>query len=223
MSINRPKRLWIIDPSMAVAETQGIAEVVGEWAGEHRVFQPALCPGDGPRPGDGYDTDGVVLLGSRASVFDRLGWLTELGDWIAPIVAGRVRLPLLGICFGHQLIAHVAGARVAPLSDDGAKRVGVETSILEGSRLVPGRVEIPVVVSHREIVRACPERFQVVARRQSVPIDGIEHDELPVFAFQFHPEARDEFAVRVGIEPRRIDDRLRVANRRLLAAFRDRV
>jgi GMP synthase-like glutamine amidotransferase len=220
VSAPRPRRLWIVDPSMRTAETEGVREVLGDWPGEHRLFQPALVPGDGPRPGDGYDTDAVVVMGSAASVYDELDWLGPLARWLEPIVDGSTAVPLLGICFGHQLIAHVAGAAIGFLDVDRRKRVGIEWATLEGGRLVAGSHRIPVVVSHREEVKERPQDFAVVARRDGVAIDGLEHRDRSIFSFQFHPEARGEFAGRAGIHPERIDARLLQENRRLLAAFR---
>ena len=94
---------------------------------------------------------------------------------------------------------------------------------LEGGRLLPGRHALRVVVSHREEVKRLPRGFRSVARRRGVAIDGMEHDTLPVFSFQFHPEAGEEFAGRAGLDLREIDDRLREDSRRLLGAFRRRV
>jgi GMP synthase-like glutamine amidotransferase len=223
VSGDRPRRLWVIDPSLARAEKQGVGEILNGWTGEHRLFLPALRPGDGPGRVTGYETDGVVLMGSMASVMDDLPWLDELGRWLEPIVDGTVRVPLLGICFGHQLIAHLAGARVGYLNEEREKRFGVETSVLEGGSLLPGRHEVRVVVSHREEVKECPATFRVVADRGSIAVDGLEHGRLPLFSFQFHPEAREEFAGHAGIRESLIDSRVREDNRRLLAAFRLRI
>ena len=78
----------------------------------------------------------------------------------------------------------------------------------------------PVVVSHREIVTSAPSGYAAVARRDGVEVDGLEHRKLPVFSYQFHPEAGTEFAVRAGIDEHRLTARLREDSRRLLAAFR---
>ena len=223
MSNAEQHRLWIIDPSMDRAEEQGTAEILDGWDGDYRIFRPALRPDDGPGPGTGLDTDGVVLMGSRASVLDDLDWLKALVAWIEPLVDGTAPLPLLGICFGHQLIAHLSGAEVGFVSDDRVKRTGVETTVLEGGRLLPGRAELNVVVSHREEVKTRPRGFRAVARRTPIEIDGLEHETLPIFSFQFHPEAREEFARHAGIAESAIDDNVRRDNRRLLAAFRQQV
>ena len=100
--------------------------------------------------------------------------------------------------------------------------MGVEISELEGGRLLPGRHELRVVVSHREEVKRLAQGFRPVARRRGVAVDGMEHEALPVFSFQFHPEAGEEFAGHVGLDLREIDDRQRADSRKLLTAFRDR-
>lgn len=215
--------LWVIDPSVRHPESQGVAEVLGDWSGTHRLFRPALHRGDGPDPGAGYDVSGIVVMGSAASVHDvDLPWLVGLSDWLRPVVAGQVRVPLFGICFGHQLIAHLAGGQVGFLDDGGREKLlGVQHTRLDRSRLLPDRSGLDVVVSHREEVKRLPEGYRIVASREAVPVDGIEHVDRPVFGFQFHPEARDEFARHAGIDSASITDEVRRGSRALLAAFRE--
>jgi GMP synthase-like glutamine amidotransferase len=223
MSGSRPPRLWIIDPSIKNPEEQGAEFVLEDWPGESRILRPALRPGDGPTPKAGYDADGFVLLGSAASVHDGLDWLASLSDWLGPLLDGTVARPLLGICFGHQLIAHSAGGRVGFLHADRSKRLGVETTSLEHGSLLPGRHSLRVVVSHREEVQALPEGYRITARRPGVAVDGLEHDSLPVYSFQFHPEALDDFARRVGVPVEGLDERVLEDSRRVLGAFRRHV
>jgi len=211
--------LWVIDPSTVRPEEQGVGAILEDWPGKSRLFRPALRSGDGPGRETGYAASGVVLMGSSASVYDCLPWIAPLADWLAPLLAGRVRMPLLGICFGHQLIAHLAGGKIGYLTEDRVKRVGVENSELRDSRLVPGSHVLQVVVSHREEIKSIPQGFHVVARRPGVAVDGMEHVHLPIFSFQFHPEAREEFAVHAGLDPGDIDERVREDSRTLLGAF----
>lgn len=214
------RRLWVIDPSIHEPENQCVEQVLREWPGESRLFRPSLSPGDGPAPHDGYDADGVVLMGSSASVHDDLPWMAEISAWLRPVIDGIVPIPVLGLCFGHQLIAHLAGGSVGDLRDDGTKDLGFRETEMSGGRLLPGPHTLRVVVSHRETVRSLPEAYRVTARRPGVPFDGLEHDNLPVFTFQFHPEARDEFVRRRGLDPHAVDARLVADSDRLLDAFR---
>ncbi len=216
-------RLWIIDPSRFHPEGQGVEQILAEWPGTSRLFRPALVPGDGPGPDTGYETDGIVLMGSASSVYDEDPWIAPLAGWLGPLLRGVPRIPLLGLCFGHQLIAHLAGGRVGFVAPDRSKIVGVERTRMAGGRLLPGEQTLHVVASHCEEVKRAPPGYVVTARRPNAPIDGLEHRDLPVFSFQFHPEAREEFATRCGIDLRRIDDRLRADSQRLLSAFRSRV
>ena len=216
----RRPRLWVIDPSMARAEDQGVEQILQDWPGESRVLRPALSEGDGPTPADAYDADGVVLIGSRASVQDDHPWLSPLADWLRPMVDGEVELPLLGICFGHQLMAHLAGGAVGFVRPDRSKLLGIEESTLKGGRLIPEETRLRVVVSHHEEVKRPPRGYRVVASRRESPIDGLEHERLPVFTFQFHPEARDQFLAAAGLDPAGADERLAEDSQRLLGAFR---
>lgn len=215
------RRMWVIDPSQNHPEDQGVAEILQDWPGESRLFRPVL-DGNGPGPGDGYDVDAIVLMGSAASVDDDLPWLGPLRAWLRPILDGDRRHSLLGICFGHQLIAQMAGARVGWLEESRDKRVGIERTAVRGSRLVGEDADLRVVVSHRETVVAPPSGYRVTATRPGVPYDGLEHETLEIFSYQFHPEAREEFAARSGIATAEIDARLRADSRRVLDGFRRR-
>jgi GMP synthase (glutamine-hydrolysing) len=213
------KRLWVIDPSIREAEDEGVARILAAWPGESRVFHPGLRPEEGPGPGDGYDLDGVVVMGSAASVHDDQPGLEALSGWLRPLLEGSRAIPVFAICYGHQLVAHLAGASVGVLREDGSKECGIRETCLESSRLLPGRHSLRVVVSHREEVKTLPPGFRVIARRDGVRFDGLEHERLPIFTVQFHPEARDEFLRLRGLDPRGVDDKLIADSERLIRAF----
>ncbi len=220
--MSRPPALWVVDPSVKTREDQGVAEILREWPGDSRVFRPALEAGDAPGARE-YAADGVVVMGSAASVHDSHPWIANLARWLTPLVAGERPIPLLGICFGHQLIAHLAGGTVTYVDGRRSKTVGVLHTRLEGSALLPGNHELRVVLSHREHVARPPQGYRVVATRPAIPVDGFEHETLPIFGFQFHPEAREQFAQNAGLDPAEIDERVREDSQRLLGAFRQRV
>lgn len=213
------RALWVVDPSIVTPEVEGVAAIIQAWGGPARVFRPALAPGEALEPGVSWDTAAVVVMGSRASVHDDLPWMPGLSAWLRPIVSGERRLPLLGICFGHQLIAHLVGSRVAYRAPDHAKLAAVETTQFTGGRLLPGPARLRVAVSHAEHVECVPSGWRLIARRESCPIDALEHETLPIFSVQFHPEARVDFARRAGIDPTCIDAELLADSARLLNGF----
>jgi GMP synthase-like glutamine amidotransferase len=219
------RRLWVIDPSLYVAEEQGVENITRHWCGPWRLLRPAMRPDDAAAldPSQGYaEVGAVVVMGSAASVHDRAPWLDALKAWVGPILAGEVAAPLLGICFGHQLIGQLAGGQVGYLNPDQTKRVGVEYSEARGdNRLLADGERLRVIVSHREHVAMPPPDalYAVVATRPGVPVDGLQHRHLPIFGVQYHPEARDVFAARVGISPEAVDPQLDRDGHRLLGAF----
>jgi GMP synthase (glutamine-hydrolysing) len=218
--LNRGRPLLVIDPSTSWPETQGVAVVTDLWDGPTTVWTPALDPdGDGPRGVDPFAA--VILLGSRASVHDDAPWIRVLRDVLGPVVRGQVERPLLGVCFGHQWLAHELGGEVASARADGSKIVGIGETRFAGGRLLPGDHVLRVVVSHREVVAALPDDLQSTAARDECAIDAFEHRDRPLFGVQFHPEARDEFARSAGFEPDHVDRRVRADSTRVLRAFLD--
>jgi GMP synthase-like glutamine amidotransferase len=220
MTPARLPRLLIVDPSVIFPEDEGVGEVLGDWPGETCVLRPGLKPGDGPSPGEGYDVDGVVVMGSRASVHDDRPWLGGLGDWLDPILSGAIPIPLLGICFGHQLVAHRAGGTVGFIKEDRTEELGLRETRLDRCGLAPERDRMVVVVSHNEEVKKVPPRYRVTARRREVQVDGLEHEHLPIFSYQFHPEARRDFLVERGVPLDDVEEGVFQGMADLLCAFR---
>ena len=140
---------------------------------------------------------GIIVLGSATSVHDQLPWQTELAAWIGPHILGGV--PFFGICFGHQLLAYMHGGTVEFVRDDQEKLKGFYRVELQKSRLAPAGSR-SLLRSHREAVTSVPAGFHVMATSTEVAIDGLEHDTLPVWSLQTHPEATSGFLANQGIE-----------------------
>ncbi|MBP7147427.1 MAG: gamma-glutamyl-gamma-aminobutyrate hydrolase family protein [Acidobacteria bacterium] len=220
----REPRLLVVDPAVRRPALEGVEVVLQGWPGSSRVLRPALEPGQLLAPGDLDGADGVVLLGSAASVNDDLPWLPPLGAWLDPLLDGTLVVPLLAICFGHQFLAARAGGEVGFASEDRSVRLGIEPSEFRGSQLLPGVRRLTVVSSHREVVTRAPEGFTPVARRAGLACDALEHRALPLFSVQFHPEARRRFLRDHRLEA--TDEQLAAVaadGDELLNAFRERV
>ena len=123
---------------------------------------------------------GVVLSGGPASVYERGAPDVDPGLF-------ELGVPLLGICYGHQLMARALGGEVAAT---GQREYGrTELSVGEPGVLLAdlGPVE-QVWMSHGDAVTAAPEGFRVTSRTESIPIASMEDPERGLFAVQFHPE-----------------------------------
>jgi GMP synthase (glutamine-hydrolysing) len=123
---------------------------------------------------------GIILSGGPASVYEPDGpqvdpELFELG------------VPVLGICYGHQLMARALGGEVAAT---GQREYGGTTiHVGAGSRLLQDvPAEDTVWMSHGDAVTRAPEGFRVTATTDQIPIAAMEDPERGLYAVQFHPE-----------------------------------
>lgn len=96
-------------------------------------------------------------------------------------------IPILGICYGSQLMAYLLGGKVAtaPVSEYGRTEVKVNTN----SALFKGVSETTICwMSHTDYIEKAPEEFQVTAHTPVCPVAGMECPEKGLYAVQFHPE-----------------------------------
>ena len=130
------------------------------------------------------ELDGMLLSGGAA----RVGLTGELGNCGAYL---ELKIPILGICAGHQFMARFYGgdAREAPNPEFGAMEI---TLIDGGGRLFSGTPEKQIVwESHNDEVCPIPDGFFVTARSKSCEVQGMESYEGNRFGLQFHPEVND--------------------------------
>lgn len=139
---------------------------------------------------------GVVIMGSASSVNDQLPWQIQLAAFLKPLLAGG--LPALGLCFGHQFLAHIFGGKVGYAWADQHKAVGQRTVHLAASRLWP-KSQGSLVVSHCEAVIEVPECFAVVGHSPDIQVEALEHRSFPLWSFQSHPEATSTFLLGQGV------------------------
>lgn len=103
-------------------------------------------------------------------------------------MAGRV--PILGVCLGHQIIGHVFGAKIMkgarPMHGKVTKIHTTESGLFEG---LPGQYSVTRYHSLVVGEEAFPEELQVDARSEDGVIMALSHRHLPVYGVQFHPEA----------------------------------
>jgi GMP synthase (glutamine-hydrolysing) len=124
---------------------------------------------------------GIIVSGGPSSVYDDSSPTLE-----SAVLAGGA--PVLGICYGQQLIAHLLGG-VVRKGDKGEFGLAVlelrdgESELLRG---VPDRDQI--WMSHRDVVSEPPEGFRVLAATSTCETAAIENPARRLYGVQFHPE-----------------------------------
>jgi len=131
---------------------------------------------------------GVVVTGSSAMVSERHPWSESAAEWLRATVAAEV--PVLGICYGHQLLAHALGGSVD--YHPGGREVGtVEIERLPTADADPLLAVAPARflahASHRQSVLALPPGAVVLARSAHDPHHAVRYAPR-AWGLQFHPE-----------------------------------
>lgn len=96
-------------------------------------------------------------------------------------------IPVLGICYGSQLTAHLLGGKVAtaPVSEYGKTEVQVDTTSKLFNNVSPSTI---CWMSHTDYIEAAPQDFKITAHTPVCPVAAMENAEKGIYAVQFHPE-----------------------------------
>ena len=133
-------------------------------------------------PLEAMRADGVVLSGGALSLEGTETPLGRVAEWI-----DTVKVPVLGICVGHQFLGRHFGGEVAR----GAPEFGrVELTVDRPEHpLFEGRPpRFHVRASHNDHVVAAPPGWRTLAHSAGCPIEAMAHPSRPIWAVQFHPE-----------------------------------
>lgn len=181
----------VIDPAGRVAETDSYNLIARMSRMPTSYHLPGMFGLDSLSIYKDTDPAGVIVFGSSASVMEEHAWQRPLEAWLKPLADRGV--PCLGLCYGHQMLAHMYGGRVEFRDPERNKLTGfrnVKVSAVEG---LWDACEGPLVVSHREHVTTLPAELRVIATSTDCPVDGFRHVTLPIFGLQPHPEATPDF------------------------------
>jgi GMP synthase (glutamine-hydrolysing) len=174
-----------------------IEDAVG---GEPERFRVWIAQSGDPAPSD--PGEAVIVSGSAASVYEELPWIERLAGAVRGWAARGT--PILGICFGHQLLAHAMGGKVIKhpggwelgTTEVEIRAAGASDPLFEG---LPSRIR--VMESHQDIVIDPPPGAEVLASTAHCACQAMRIGEN-VRSVQFHPEYTVE-RMRFLIGPRR--------------------
>ena len=142
----------------------------------------------------------VIITGSALSVTEELPWREAVSAQLRELVAAQV--PVLGICFGHQLLAHALGGRVSA-NPNGREMGSSPLEVVMDDELLGARRSFLVNNTHVDSVLALPPGARVLARTSLEPHAAVRFGPS-AWGVQFHPEIdadvlRDYFASRRSI------------------------
>ena len=132
-------------------------------------------------PEDTSDVQGVILSGSPYSVYDPAAFKVDLSDI-------RGKFPVLGICYGAQMMVNNSNGRVAPAESREYGRA-VLTAIDPDDRLFRGIKEgSQIWMSHGDSITALPENFRKIASTGDLEMAAYRIEGEKTWGVQFHPE-----------------------------------
>jgi len=122
---------------------------------------------------------GLILSGGPASVYAKNSPRPDRGIY-------KLGIPILGICYGMQLLAQDLGGRVESVRK---REYGLARLDIDDGKLFQGlEPREPVWMSHGDAIVKLPPEFITIARSEGLPIAAIRHQKKEIYGIQFHPE-----------------------------------
>jgi GMP synthase (glutamine-hydrolysing) len=158
------------------------AQLIARRVRDARVFSVVLPPGENEESIRKWKPKGIILSGGPQSVY-------EEGAPLPTADPRKFGVPLLGLCYGMQWMAHVGGGEVVPVNgrEYGRAVATVATDSLLFAGLEPQQT---VWMSHGDSVLQPPKGFRVIASTPSTAVAAFEDADRKLYGLQFHPEVR---------------------------------
>jgi GMP synthase-like glutamine amidotransferase len=171
----------------------------GRFGSYGRMFEDLLGPSyayrtfdvrSGELPDEATRCDAYLITGSAAGVYDADEWIARLKGFVQE-ASGRV--PMIGVCFGHQLMAEAYGGRV--IQSPKGWGIGVHTyQVQQREPWMDASPSVAAPVSHQDQVVELPAGAQVLAGSEFTPYGVVAYPERRAISVQFHPEFAPEYA-----------------------------
>lgn len=212
------KPIMIIDPSINAPEVSCYNDLQKQSYTRLEYFMPPItgCDDLNSKRIDQYG--GVIIFGSNCSVYDHKPWQSDIVRIIKQAV--KLKIPLLGICYGHQLMAHAFGGKVEKNPNATTESGLREVSFNDVSKIQLKSNSGKLVVSHGERVAEPPKGWKIWAQSPLIKVEGLSHESSPAWSVQAHPEANDVFTSNQNFTLKNIPERFDFG-RELTRAFFD--
>jgi GMP synthase-like glutamine amidotransferase len=151
-----------------------------------RVFDGAPLP-------DPAKLEGIVITGSAAGVYDDLPWMEPLRQFIRTAYAKKIRM--LGICFGHQIMADALGGDVRKSDKGWGLGRHVYTVQHRPGFMASAPGTLAVACSHQDQVIVPPPEAEVILASEFTPNAGLAYKNGAALSFQPHPEFLDDYTL----------------------------
>jgi GMP synthase (glutamine-hydrolysing) len=145
-----------------------------------------------PPPGHPSDWQGIVITGSPAMVSDREPWSEQAASWVRQAVESGV--PLLGVCYGHQLLAHAMGGEVdyhPEGRETGTRQVQLCETALEDPLFRQLPLSFAAQLTHKQSVLKLPPGATLLGKSDFEPHQAFRVGHC-AWGVQFHPEFTDQ-------------------------------
>lgn len=158
--------------------------LIGRRIREHGVYSEIVAhdikPNEIKLLNEKFNVKGLIFSGGPASVYEHNAPRPD------PHIL-YLDLPILGLCYGHQLVAQMVGGKVEPAEqrEYGIAYVAIDkpAGVLKGLSK-----KEKVWMSHGDTVFTMPAEFEVLAHTENCPVAAFRHKEKPIYGLQWHPE-----------------------------------
>lgn len=151
----------------------------------HEFEYESFCVISGEMPPSIYACDGWLITGSRHGVYDKLAWMAPLQDFIRELADAQI--PLIGVCFGHQIIAEALGGEV--VKSEKGWGVGLHHYNVEQTQpwMKARSQQAGIYAFHQDQIVKSPASAQVFLSSEFCPYAGLSYGNS-IISVQAHPE-----------------------------------
>lgn len=144
----------------------------------------------GEFPGSTDECDGWLITGSRHGAYEKLDWMLKLEDFIRELY--RESIPLVGICFGHQIIAQALSGEVT--KSDKGWGIGIHSYDIDEPQEWMGEApqEVSIYAFHQDQISRLPAAASVFSSSEFCPYAGLSYGDS-IISVQAHPEFEEDY------------------------------